>query len=279
VRVSLTPDPQRGVFETMLVLDGEPVELDAHLERLNTSLTMLYAVSLPDEARVMVLERARGVRLGKLRITAAPDVVDLVAHRATKSTTTAGKQLRLRIDTAELEESKVFPAFEHGAALRSLPLPGGLGDHKWADRRLLERAEAAARGELPLLLDADGSVLEASRGSVFATAENRLVTPPLDGRILPSIARLQALEAAREAGIEVHERPLALDELLRGEAFLAGSVRGVEPIRALDGVALPPPGAVSARVASGLQRRWLRTPAGEPAAAVAGGRPAGPRAH
>src|SRR3954447_11852769 len=31
-------DPDRGVFETMLVLEGRPVELDAHLERLAASL-------------------------------------------------------------------------------------------------------------------------------------------------------------------------------------------------------------------------------------------------
>ena len=31
----IAPDPWQGVFETLLVLDGRPVELEAHLGRLD----------------------------------------------------------------------------------------------------------------------------------------------------------------------------------------------------------------------------------------------------
>jgi branched-subunit amino acid aminotransferase/4-amino-4-deoxychorismate lyase len=36
------PDPQQGVFETLLVLNGRPIELDAHLARLEASLKALF---------------------------------------------------------------------------------------------------------------------------------------------------------------------------------------------------------------------------------------------
>jgi branched-subunit amino acid aminotransferase/4-amino-4-deoxychorismate lyase len=140
----------------------------------------------------------------------------------------------------------------------------------------LERAAAAAAsGELPLLVDADGTALEASRGSVFAAGEGWLATPPTDGRILPSIARRQAIEVAKADGIEAREERLTVDDLRRGEVFLAGSVRGVEPVRSLDGVELVAAGEVSARIAAGLKRRWLRVPQGESVAVVAGGRRGG----
>jgi para-aminobenzoate synthetase / 4-amino-4-deoxychorismate lyase len=98
------------------------------------------------------------------------------------------------------------------------------------------------------------------------------VTPPADGRILPGIARRRVLEVAAAAGIETGEERLRLDDLRAGEVFLAGSVRGVEPVRSVDGSALPAVDLVSRRVASDLKRRWLRVPRAESAATVAIGR-------
>lgn len=243
----------------MLVLDGRPVELDAHLERLASSLDALFGADLPGDARNAVIDRARGIRHGKLRLTVAP----------------GEDRLTIEVTSTEVEPAKVFPSQDRGIALRSFVVAGGLGAHKWADRRLLERAAVATGGELPLLVDADGTALEASRGSVFAAGRGWLATPPTDGRILPSIARRQAIEVARAEGIEAREERLTVDDLRRGEVFLAGSVRGVEPVSSLDGVELSAPGEVSARIAAGLRRRWLRVPQGESVAVVAGGRRGG----
>jgi para-aminobenzoate synthetase/4-amino-4-deoxychorismate lyase len=261
--MSATPhaDPGRGVFETMLVLAGRPVELDAHLERIAASLAALYGSPLPDEARSAVLERARNVKHGKLRLTARPD----------------RDRIELRMRTDAIDEASVFPGHGRGTALRSFVVENGLGDHKWADRRLLEAATVAApAGEMPLLVDARGATLEAARGSVFAIRRDSLVTPPIDGRILPSIARRQAIEVAAAEGIGVRETRLSLGDLREGEVFLAGSVRGIEPVCTLDGVELRPPGEISERIADGLRGRW-RVPAAEPVAAAAAGRRAGQR--
>ncbi len=40
--MAAVPDPRKGVFETLLVLDGRPVEWDAHMARLRASLSALY---------------------------------------------------------------------------------------------------------------------------------------------------------------------------------------------------------------------------------------------
>src|SRR4051794_18920414 len=252
MRVSPHADPAKGVFETMLVLDGWPVELDAHLERLAASLGALFDAELPSDARELVLDRARRLQHGKLRLTAVPRE----GHLSTEVTTT------------EVEPMEVFPPPNRGIALRSFVVAGGLGAHKWADRRLLERAAAAAAGELPLIVDADGTALEASRGSIFAAGEGRLATPPTDGRILPSIARRQAIEVARAEGIEAHEERLTVDDLRRGEVFLAGSVRGVEPVSPLAGAEISPAGEIRARIAAGPRPPRAR---GAPREAAGGG--------
>jgi para-aminobenzoate synthetase / 4-amino-4-deoxychorismate lyase len=143
VRLSPRPDPAKGVFETMLVLGGGPIELEAHLGRLEASLSSLFGTRLPPGTRRQVIERARSVEHGKLRLTVIP------GKRRPAST----------ISTTELERPLVFPTAEAAVALRGVTVEGGLGSHKWADRALLEDAEAAAPETVPLLVDRDGWVL------------------------------------------------------------------------------------------------------------------------
>jgi len=249
----------------MLVLDGRPVELEAHMERLSLSLRSLFGIDLPRETRESVLDGARPVEHGKLRITIVP--------RPDGSPTTA-------IATTPVERPLVFPDPTGAVVLRTVVVDGGLGEHKWADRDLLERAEAGApAGVVPLLVDRDGWVLEAARGSVFAPRDGRLLTPPTDGRILPGIARRRVIEVADSLGIETREGPLALADLRAGEAFLAGSVRGIEPVRSVDRFELDPVGALSPAIAARLKRRWLPVPEAATAASVAIGRRADPLAR
>lgn len=257
-------DPGRGVFETMLVIAGRPVELDAHIERLGSSVAALYPSAPAGEARELAIERALGIEYGKLRLTAIPGAAELA----------------LQAFAEEIDPAIVFPGPERAASLRTVVVEGGLGEHKWVDRALLERTAAAGPpGELPLLIERDGTVLEAARASVFAVHGERLLTPPADGRILPSIARRQAIEVATDAGIETNEERLDLATLRAGEVFLTGSVRGVEPVDAIDGVSLPPPGEISALIAAGLRDRWMPETEGGPAAVGAGERPTGRPGH
>lgn len=259
MHVSPNADPLRGVFETLLVIDGRPVELEAHLERLATSLRAIFGAAPPAETRQAVLDGAAAVKQGKLRLSVEPS-----------DDTTLSATVR----ATEIAPPLTFPAMQPAVALRPFVAPGGLGAHKWADRSLLERAERATpEGELPLLIDRDGAVLEAARGSLFAARAGALLTPPADGRILPGITRRRVLEAAREGGLQAREQQLGLDDLHRAsEVFLAGSVRGIEPVRVLDGNELGAARVVSAQIAARLRRRWLPVPQAGPVATVAVGR-------
>ena len=242
------PDPSKGVFETLLVLDGHPVEPDAHLVRLRASLTALYPhLDGPTVGRLLGGSPA-GRRAEALRTTVAPqgrggDLVAKVERRAASG----------RFATESGSRSTTRPV-----ALRSLALAGGLGPHKWADRSLLNEAQAGLpEGALPLIVDEDGTVLEASRANVFAVRGGVLLTPPLDGRILPGVTRMRVLRIAETLGIEAREEPLWRDDLLTAdEAFLTGSLRGVEPAVALDEEWLAAGGEITERLAAELYRAW-----------------------
>lgn len=164
-----------------------------------------------------------------------------------------GGELRAEVSLREVAPELVSDP--PPVSLRGFAVAGGLGAHKWADRSLLDAAQAAiGDAELPLLVDEDGAVLEAARANVFVARDGALFTPPLDGRILPGITRARALEVAATLGIETAERELDSDDLFGAdEVLLTGSVRGVERVRALDGVPLASEGEVGTRIAAELR--------------------------
>jgi para-aminobenzoate synthetase / 4-amino-4-deoxychorismate lyase len=248
VHGSSRPDPGKGIFETLLVVDGHPVELDAHLARLAASIEELYGAAAATDPGEEIIERARGMRLGRLRATLAPD-------------TDGG--LTTEIITAEVDPAVVFPGPERAVSAHTLLLEGGLGAHKWVDRDLIDETEARLPADaVPLLVDHGGAVLEASRANVFAVRGETLATPPADGRILPGIARRRVIKAAQAAGLQTRDAELTIGDLIAAdEVFLAGSVRGVEPVRAIDGVQLAPQGGAGARIAAELRGAWMPTQA------------------
>lgn len=232
------PDVRLGVFETLLVVRGRPIELEGHLERLGQSLQALYRIGLPASARDLTVDLAQGVDLGRLRLSIS-----------------SSGEIETRLQP--IDWAAVFPTWSEAIELSPLLTPGGLGEHKWVDRAHVAAAEAAGGAlAVPLLVDNDDEALEGSRGNLFALFGSDLCTPPLDGRILPGVTRHRLLEAARAAELVVVERSIGLNELKEAdEVFLTGSVRGIEPVRAIAGSQLPR-GVMADRLGPELQRVW-----------------------
>jgi para-aminobenzoate synthetase/4-amino-4-deoxychorismate lyase len=190
------PDPSVGVFETVLVEYGRPTDLHEHLERLSASLCELYGATLdPDlEARATAAAAASTAR-SRLRLLADPDGV------------------------ASVTVSPAAPAPATPVRLIPFALPGGLGAHKWRDRRLLDALAARAPGTVPLLIDTDGCVLEAGYANVWIVERGALITPSADGRMLPGITRAALLAGSGGA----REEPLDLGRLEHADAILLTS--------------------------------------------------------
>jgi branched-subunit amino acid aminotransferase/4-amino-4-deoxychorismate lyase len=213
------PDPAAGVIETIRVERGRALCLDDHLVRLRASVHELYGIEL-DEPQLPPLPREPH----RLRITATPD-----------GTVTA--TLGTVPDPGPVE-------------LRPWTLPGGLGAHKWADRRLIDDATARL-GATPLILDADGAVLEAAWGNVWALEGDRLSTPPADGRLLPGITRARLLRIAPDLGLEPAEEVLTLERLEHADAVLVTSALRLAV--AASGAERPVPRIAAALLADSLR--------------------------
>ncbi len=120
---------------------------------------------------------------------------------------------------------------------------GGLGEAKTGANyaaSILAAKEAKAEGfDQVLWLDAEHRrfVEEVGTMNIFFVFRGELVTPPLSGSILPGVTRDSVIALAREWKIPVAERPVEIDEVIRGaadgtlsEAFGTGTAAVVSPV-------------------------------------------------
>jgi para-aminobenzoate synthetase/4-amino-4-deoxychorismate lyase len=215
-------DRGRGVFDTLLVRDGRPVDLEAHLDRLVRDAEHLTGEPVDRAALADRIEAGvSGVTTARVR-------------------TVYDGEWTVTVD----------PITEGGLQPRTLAprrVTTGLGAHKWADRRLV--ADPGTADDV-LLVDVDDRVLEVGTANVFVVLDDTVVTPPLDGRILAGTVRARVLDLLRRDGVPVAERPISLAELPGAvEVLQTSSVRGVQPVIEVDGVGGWPPGPLT---------RWVR---------------------
>jgi branched-chain amino acid aminotransferase len=131
----------------------------------------------------------------------------------------------------------------------------GLKTLSYAGNMLAGRLAKEQGYDEALFVTPHGRVLEGPTWSFFWVAGGKLLTPPLEERILTSITRDRVMA---EAGAE--EAICTLDDVRTAqEAFIASSVREVMPIAAVDDIELPgAPGPVTSRAREALVQRIER---------------------
>jgi para-aminobenzoate synthetase/4-amino-4-deoxychorismate lyase len=238
--------PASGVFETILVISGKPVELESHLGRLAASVSRLYGIQLTPRLGARIVETAFGVpgsqRL-RVRVWPSPD---------------GGLESEITILAAD----EAFTGVVGGhVALFPTVVRGGFGCHKWHDRGALsERRELLdlKPDEQLLLLDEDGTVLEAEQANVFAVLGGVVRTAPLDGRLLAGTTRQTVIRVAAAQGIEVLDEPFTVCELCSAEeVFLTSSIRGLRAVGEVRGSGSFDTGPTSTRLAKALWESWI----------------------
>ncbi len=228
------PDPARGVFETLLAVDGELVLLDAHLRRLASSAHALYGERLPPDLAATVASSTPASGTWRLRVVARPGEEVVVAH-------------------VPVDRGDVLPV-EPGE-LRLLVLPGGLGSHKWVDRDLLGGPHEA------LIADLGGELLETGSGNLFLVEGDELVTPPADGRIRPGATREAVIALAGELGVPVRvEAVCTVRARAAGGLFRTSAIRGLQSVAGCEGVGRWDTSATARLLADRLRERWAARP-------------------
>lgn len=231
-----------GVFETVKAVRGQAFALTRHLQRLARSARGLglgeIDMDLIRDGVGQALEANPDTDPGRVRITVTAGPGPLGSERGGEGLTcvvAVGPFAR----PAPTADVAVVPwtRNENGAL-------AGLKTTSYAENVVaLDYARQRGAGEA-LFANTAGNLCEGTGSNIFVVVDGKLTTPPLSAGPLAGITRELVLEWA---GGE--ERDLPMAELAGvSEAFLTSTGRDVQPIRAIDGRALPSaPGPVTAK--------------------------------
>jgi branched-chain amino acid aminotransferase len=230
-----------GAFEVIRLYRGRPFALDEHLDRLERSSAAIeLAVDRASIERELaaVLEEL-GEEDAQLRIVL----------------TRGGRRILLTERLPERARSVRLASVTYSPNV----VLDGVKSLSYAANMQATRIAKARGADEAVLVRPDGIVLEAPTSSIFwVSPEGGLRTPSLASGILESITRAQIARA-----LHVEEGEFAIDDLLGAhEAFLASTVREVQPVSAIDDHRLEP-GRWAAKAEEAFKRSLeaaLRTP-------------------
>jgi len=244
-----------GVFETIKVASGTPFALTRHLTRLRRSALGL-GLPEPDleairNGALAVIAASGGPPLARLRVTVTGGKSPLGSERGDAPVTAIVAMAEQPAPAAFVDVVTVpWPRNERGAL-------SGLKTTSYGENvRALAYAAERGGGEA-IFANTVGQLCEGTGTNVFVVRGGRLLTPPLPSGCLAGVTRALVIEWA-----DAEEVDLPLDALASAdEAFLSGTTRDVQPIRNVNGVALPAvPGPVTRKAAEIFALRSAESP-------------------
>ncbi|HET6805677.1 MAG TPA: aminodeoxychorismate lyase, partial [Frateuria sp.] len=222
-----------GLFETVRFLGTEAPLWSRHAHRLEEGCRRLR-LPLPDPGVLLAEARAvsqamvqsvvritltRGVGARGYGPPAQPDPTRIVAafDPPPHDAAAPADGVRMRLCATRLAPQPLLAGLKHLNRLEQV-----LARSEWDDPSIAEG----------LLCDADGLAISATAANLFVVSGGMLATPALDRCGVAGVARAEILAAWPHAQV----RPIPLAELHQAdELFLSSSVRGILPVRELDG--------------------------------------------
>ena len=244
-----------GVYEVTSVLGGKLIDFEGHLARLERSLREL------DMPRPEVFDELLDIHRELVRLNGVDD--GLVYLQVTRGA--AADRDFVFPDPETVKPSVVLftqskpglaesPQAEEGIRVISIP------DIRWGRRDIktvqllypsMGKMMARKAGADDAWMVEDGFVTEGTSNNAYIVKGNRIITRQLSSDILHGITRAAVLRLAREAQMEVEERPFTIEEAQAAdEAFITSASAFVMPVVEIDGAQIGDgaPGPVSKRL-------------------------------
>ena len=225
-----------SLFETVKCVNGVPLFLESHLQRLYAGMEvleydwndqLLKSIINEDIKRLLIRNRLKdGARL---RITIfrndggfyTPETNEISVLLETFPDVNSYQLNPEGISLGVFDE--IFKPIHNFNSLKS------------ANALLYVKAGLAKKSkgvdEL-IILNSKGLVCETISSNIFMVIHNRLVTPPLSEGCLPGIMRQNILALAETLGLEVLETPVGINALEQAEeVFISNAISGVKWVK------------------------------------------------
>ncbi len=223
-----------GLFETIAVVDGEPLRLEKHLSRLNHGAKTL---GIPFDAGPKSWRSAIG------------DIVNAehVTEGSVRITLLRGSGIRGVLPPPNPEPTCIISAYsgEVGTNLplhaiiavstrrNELSLLASIKSTNYLDA-ILARLEAdRANAEDAIMLNTRGNIAEATASNVFCVVGGQVKTPPVSDGALPGIMRACIMDV-----LDVEEVSMTSDTLLAADEIFLTSSLNIRAVVSLNDVAV-----------------------------------------
>ncbi|MFN2622238.1 MAG: aminotransferase class IV [Chthoniobacterales bacterium] len=231
-----------GIYETLRTYNGRLFLYDRHMRRLRNSARLIdLALPFTDDdlaARIrdtiaaanldkadayvrVLVTRGTGELTYDLRATPTPSWVIIVKPLIPPATEVYDRGVKVvMVDIVRNHPQSVNPMIKSNNLMNSA----------------LAAQQAQKRGGFEAVMrNYRGELTECTQSNLFIVKNGAALTPPLESGLLPGITREFIFDLGRDAGIDVHERVLADDDLFGAdEAFLTSTTREVLPIVIVD---------------------------------------------
>ncbi|MFT4753371.1 MAG: branched-subunit amino acid aminotransferase/4-amino-4-deoxychorismate lyase [Salibacteraceae bacterium] len=225
-----------ALFETIKCVNGIPLFLEAHLQRLYAGLEALeynwndqLLKTLINEEIQRLLIRNRHREGARVRVTVfrnnggyysptTNDISILLESESSPNGYTLNKDgSTIGIYDELFKPIHAFNALKSANAL--LFVKAGIAKTKVGLDDLI-------------ILNSKGLICETISSNIFMVIHNRLITPPLSEGCLPGIMRQNILALAPTLGVEVLETPVGVNAFEQAEeVFTSNSISGVNWVR------------------------------------------------
>ncbi len=224
-----------GVYEVTSVLDGKLIDFDGHASRLARSLSELEMKAPCSREELLDIHRELVKRNGVTEGLVYLQVTRGVADRDFAYPKDARPTLVMFTQTKTLIDN---PVAKTGIKVISID------DIRWGRRDIktvqllypsMGKMMAKAAGADDAWMVEDGKVTEGTSNNAYIVKGGRIITRHLSTEILHGITRAAVLRAAKEAQMEVEERPFTIDEAKAAdEAFFTSASAFVMPVVEID---------------------------------------------
>lgn len=245
-----------GVFRTLLLIDGQIVDVDRQLAKLAQDADALDldcpdAGALQTEAGRIIGAQTRGAL--KIILSRADS-----GRGYTPSTRQADRLMQLRALPAH-PATHWTQGITLGWSKLLLGIQPRLAGIKHLNRleQVLASRNWPADQQEALMCDAEGRVSCGTRSNVFFVIDDILVTPDVSLSGVSGCMREKLIELARHIGLGCEIGLISPDEVRHAqECFVSNSLIGIWPVRRIGSLDLQAPGQKTHALMKALQHPW-----------------------
>jgi branched-chain amino acid aminotransferase len=222
-----------GVFESIRIIRGMPVNLDNHIVRLMEGAEIIkmrppsyFSASFFEEKIIDLLQRSKILEGGKCRIS---------LDRATGGTySPESNEVEFFIEVYPLETNN-FSLNQRGLEIDLFAdlkkAKSNLSNYKTKNGLIYILASIAAKEkdlDDVLISNTAGGILESTAANLFVVSNGVLYTPGLEEGCLAGTMRMQIINLAIANGMKVYECNILPQNLLvADEIFLTNAIQGI----------------------------------------------------